>query len=143
MASRHASAPSRPFFVWKDSFAVGSPDVDRDHERFFALANRLHSSLASREERAMTREVLFGMADHARCHFEHEETCLIAASCPYLAEHRDEHRQFVLALEHLRSQETPSAEVTFCLARDLIVDHILGMDRRHASWLSNPPHVDM
>jgi hemerythrin len=134
----HPPQQSQRFFVWKDAFAVGDAEVDDEHQRFFALANRLHSSLMSHEHPALTREALLGMTEHARCHFEYEETCLIASSCPYLAEHRDEHRQFVLALEHLRLQENPSAEATFCLARDLIVDHILGMDRRHAHWLTRP-----
>ncbi len=134
-APSHAS----PFFVWKDLFAIGAPGIDEEHQRFFALANHLYASLASGGDPEVTKEALLGMAEHARRHFETEETCLIAALCPYVTEHRNQHRNFVLALAHLRGQAMPSAEATFCLARDLILDHILGMDREHSAWMVLPP----
>jgi len=138
IATPTPSVSPEPFFVWKDCFALGVPAVDEEHKRFFDLANRLHSSIVVDEGQATARQILVGMSDYAQCHFDREEACLAATACPYLSKHREEHRLFVLALTRLHGQEAPSAEGTFSLARDWIVEHILGMDRQHATWMLPP-----
>jgi len=130
------SEKTAPFFVWKDRFMLGASDVDAEHRSFFELANRLRAAILAGNGPVVARLVLARMADHARCHFDHEERCLVASACPYTGEHREEHRQFTLALAQLRAEATPCPERIFCLARDWILDHILGMDRRHQAWIA-------
>jgi hemerythrin-like metal-binding protein len=130
------SEKTAPFFVWKDRFVLGAGDVDPEHKSFFDLANRLRGAILAGKGSDVARLALARMADHARCHFDHEERCLVVAACPFLTEHREEHRQFTLALRHLQSEASPSPERIFCLARDWILDHILGMDRRHQAWIA-------
>jgi hemerythrin-like metal-binding protein len=129
-------ASGHPLLVWKNSFALGATEVDEEHKHFFEITNWLRCSILA--GRPVAREALDRMTGHARCHFDYEEACLIAADCPYLPEHRSEHQQFVLALAHLNAQEAPSAEGVFCLARDWILDHILITDRLHKPWISRP-----
>jgi hemerythrin len=128
-----------PFFVWKDRFVLGSGDVDAEHRSFFELANRLRGAILAGQGRTVVRLALARLTEHARCHFDHEEACLVASACPYLAEHREEHRQFVLALAQLSVEQSPSAERVFCLTRNWIVDHILDMDHRHQPWIARVP----
>jgi hemerythrin len=134
---RRGATTTQPLLVWKNAFALGVNEIDEEHKHFFEIANWLRSSILA--GRTVAREALDKMTEHARCHFDHEEACLIAADCPYLPKHRGEHQQFVLALAHLNSQETPSAEGIFCLARDWILDHILNTDILHREWISKPP----
>jgi hemerythrin len=134
---RRRPATGHPLLVWKSAFALGDTEIDDEHKHFFEIINWLRSSILA--GRPVTREALDRMGEHARCHFDHEEKCLIAAGCPYLREHRGEHRQFVLSLAHLKSQQTPSPEGVFCLARDWILDHILNTDRLHKAWISKAP----
>lgn len=133
------SERTAPYFTWKDHFVLGSADVDAEHRSFFELANRLRAAILAGQGQAVARLALARMTEHARCHFEHEEECLVASSCPYLAEHREEHRQFRLALAQLAAEATPSAERVFCLARDWILDHMLELDRRHQEWIALVP----
>ena len=128
-----------PFFVWKDHFVLGSSKVDAEHRNFFDLANRLRAAIIAGQGPAVVRIALVKMTEHARCHFDDEEECLVASSCPFLVEHREEHRQFVLALAQLTAEASPSAELAFCLARNWILDHMLEMDRRHQHWIAQMP----
>jgi hemerythrin-like metal-binding protein len=130
------SENTAPFFVWKDRFVLGAGDVDAEHRTFFELANRIRAALLAGQGGTVARLALATMAEHARTHFEHEERCLVASACPALAEHREEHRQFTLAVGQLQADPSPCPERVFGLARDWILDHILGMDRRHQTWIA-------
>jgi hemerythrin-like metal-binding protein len=129
---------TKPFFVWNDRFALGVPALDEEHKRFFDLANQLHSSIVADEGSASAKKILVGVSDYARRHFDDEEARLVASACPYLSRHRVEHRLFVMTLTRLQGQEEPSAEDAFCLARDWILEHILGIDRQHSTWMLPP-----
>jgi len=129
---------TKPFFVWNDRFALGPPAVDAEHKRFFDLANRLHASILADEGPASAKKILAGMSEYARRHFDDEEARLVASACPYLPRHRVEHRLFVMTLTRLQGHEEPSADDAFCLARDWILEHILGMDRLHSTWMLPP-----
>lgn len=133
------SDQTAPFFVWKDRFVLGSSEVDAEHRSFFDLANRLRAAIIVGQGPAVVRLALAKMTEHARCHFDHEEECLVASSCPFLAEHREEHRQFALALAQLTAEASPSADRAFCLARNWILDHMLDMDHRHQQWIALAP----
>jgi hemerythrin-like metal-binding protein len=126
---------SEPFFVWTDCYALGALAIDEEHERFFDLANRLHSSIVADDEPASAKKILVDMGEYARRHFDDEEARLIASACPHLSRHRAEHRLFVMTLKRLQDHEEPSADDAFCLARDWILEHILGMDRQHSAWM--------
>jgi hemerythrin len=136
LSSSKVSEESAPFFVWKDRFILGASDVDAEHRSFFELANRLRAAILAGKGALIAHLALARMAEHARCHFDHEERCLIASACPFLAEHREEHRQFTLALSQLAAEASPCPERIFCLARHWILDHMLGMDRRHQAWIA-------
>ncbi|HEY5629476.1 MAG TPA: hemerythrin family protein [Candidatus Limnocylindrales bacterium] len=136
LSPARVSEKTAPFFLWKERFVLGASDVDADHRSFIELANRVRAAILAGNGPAVARLALARMADHARAHFDHEERCLVRSACPHLAEHLEEHRQFTLALSQLEAEPSPSPERIFCLTRDWILDHILGMDRRHQPWIA-------
>jgi hemerythrin len=71
--------------------------------------------------------LLLGMTAHA--------AILVRGRSRRPSKHRAEHRLFVMTLTRLQAQEAPTADDAFCLARDWILEHILGMDRQHSTWM--------
>jgi hemerythrin-like metal-binding protein len=129
-------APARPFFVWKDAFALGIPVVDQEHQRFFQIINELHAAIAAGRGPAVVAATHAKLLDYARYHFEHEEDYLDLVSYPDLPKHRAQHRAFVRAIERIGTGAPATALTMLTLVRDWLLEHILGMDQRYTTWVS-------
>lgn len=129
--------PSQPYFVWKSSFNLGIPQVDEEHRHFFDIINDLHAALETGEERAIVDQTMAELREYARFHFAHEEDFLQLVGYPDLAQHRAQHRHFVLALQRIQGQPAAKAVAALCLARDWLLEHILGMDQRYTKWVAS------
>jgi hemerythrin len=131
----------RPFFVWKDAFGLGIPQVDRDHQEFFEILNRLQYCVVLGKEEAVVRACLGELIAYAREHFAHEEQALDDVAYPYLAEHQAQHRYFLRELERIERQST-SAIRAVSLAREWLLEHILETDKKYARWFAARGAVD-
>ena len=120
------------FFVWKDAFNLGIRAVDEDHKQFFEIFNRLHSCLGH----DAAREAVAELIAYARGHFAREEQALDDVCYPYLAEHQAQHRRFLRDLEQIDVQRAIAARLAISIARDWLIDHVLGMDKKYISWLA-------
>jgi hemerythrin-like metal-binding protein len=126
----------RPFFLWKDAFRLGIAGVDEDHRRFFDLINELHAAMVRGGDRADVSGTIAELIVYTRDHFWREEQELRAMSYPHLHEHESQHRYFMRELERMAQQPTPSPLRALALARDWLLEHILGADRKVAVWLA-------
>ena len=137
----HASQPqSRPeplrFFVWKDSFRVGIEAVDRDHQQFFEIINRLYHAMVLGKGEVVVRSTLADLIAYAREHFAREERELDAMGYPGQAQHQAEHRYFLQELERMKLQRAASAQRALVVAREWLLEHILSTDKKYATWLA-------
>jgi hemerythrin len=124
------------FFVWSPAFDLGIEAIDADHRRLFDTLRRLHDGIAAGWAAPAVGQVLRELSEQARAHYHHEEDLLQASGYPDLQRQRGEHRSF---LEHLSDLETSGAAPTVDTAarlRDLVREHVLGSDRRYATWLA-------
>jgi hemerythrin-like metal-binding protein len=72
------------FFVWNESFELGIPSIDADHQGFLELMNNLHSAMDRGEERDRTQATLDALKAYATYHFIREENAMGAADYPGL-----------------------------------------------------------
>jgi|JI10StandDraft_1071094.scaffolds.fasta_scaffold164963_2 hemerythrin len=117
---------------WNDSYAVGVPELDRQHRELFALVSQLSADACTSDE--ALHVLLSRLADYALAHFRAEEQFLRTQGCPELDEHVDEHTRFVaqVATTSLGAMhgQIDRAELLGFL-RSWLIDHILGTDQPH------------
>jgi hemerythrin len=130
--------PSR-FFVWNESFELGIPSIDADHQGFLELMNNLCSAMDRGEGRNRTQATLDALRAYATYHFIREEDVMGAAGYPGLHAQQVEHAWYLYYLEKLDglSDADPArARETMEFMRTWFVDHILGTDKRFSQWLT-------
>lgn len=83
--------------LWKDSYSLGDPTVDREHQELFKLANE---TLLAHNKPTRTQCAL-KLYQHVRLHFEHEEKIMKDAGFPDLQVHIGWHDQLISQLNAL------------------------------------------
>ena len=124
------------FFTWKDSFSLGIPAVDAEHQQFFEIMNRCAKVASQGATPTEVQLVLKELATYARTHFEHEEAALDRVGYPEVALQRAEHQRFTKELERIQALETPSILAALSLTRDWLMQHVMGSDRRYVAWIT-------
>ncbi len=87
----------RAFIEWRDTWLLGIPRVDEEHQELVRLFNRVaerFSCASAGDAPECGREIIrllqeFG--DHVRIHFENEETIMRDAAYPDFENHHIEH----------------------------------------------------
>lgn len=135
--------PSIVRLIWKPAYACGEPEIDREHEELFRLANAL---LDIAVERAEKPDAFNGAFDallwHVTGHFAHEEEILRAHHYEQLAEHTRLHRQLVEQATDLRRQSEepgfPIGRLVAFLVSEVVADHMLKEDKKFAPLFGAP-----
>jgi hemerythrin len=124
------------FFVWKEGFALGLPAVDEEHRHFFDILNRCARAAADGAAPRDLAAVLSELDTYARFHFQSEEAELERVGYPELELQRAEHRRFEAELARLAVADSTSILQALGFARDWMLQHILGTDRRFVPWIT-------
>ena len=124
------------FFVWKDAFELGIPGIDAEHQQFFEIMNRCARAASDGASPTTVEAILQELATYAAHHFRHEEEALDRVGYPELPEQRAEHLRFEHELARIRALERPSILAPLALARDWLVQHVTGADRRYVAWIT-------
>lgn len=125
-------------FLWKESFSVNVPDMDRQHQRFIALVSEL-SKIAEKQniDDSSFQELFRELSSYAAKHFQEEESLLAKADFPELEQQKRHHQFFLAELERLdenfcRGDKTAVRGMVEFL-RDWLFSHILMEDRKYAT----------
>jgi hemerythrin-like metal-binding protein len=84
-------------FQWTKDYAVGVQQIDREHQRLFALAESLHQAMLAGQGKAILQDLLASLVDYTCYHFAHEEQLMRRIAYPDYSQHRELH-------ENLRSR---------------------------------------
>jgi two-component system, NtrC family, sensor kinase len=92
-------------FSWGPRFMTGIPIIDGQHQRLVDLNNQLGRVLIGDEE-VVLADIAAEVKAYAEYHFRTEEGVWESAGLPAetCEHHRDEHREFVLLVEHLGNE---------------------------------------
>ena len=85
---------------WSEKYRTGLPDIDKDHERLFALVNELHRRAETGANEGDLRKVMEDLLEYVAYHFSREESLLQSIGYSDFDDHATAHK----ALEkHLTS----------------------------------------
>jgi hemerythrin-like metal-binding protein len=135
-------------FEWSPAFSVGIEQLDREHQYFFELVDRLGLALRQGCAASELGEILELLTVWTAEHFAHEQTEMRRNGYPEpeTAAHLVEHEQAAedLAGFRLRAAAGDMTLVASELASRLAYwanTHTLGTDMRFGAWLADQRHT--
>jgi len=130
----------RPQFDSK--FIVGVEQIDREHQRLFEIAGRVHDGLSAsgKATEAATRAAVAELLDYTATHFTSEESLMERAGYPGLEEHRRQHRHLLAQARDMEMRaEIGDLSMPIELSRFIyrwLVDHIEASDKRIGEFVA-------
>ncbi len=126
-------------FAWNDAYAVGVPEIDRQHEHLFACAGQLHSAMMAGQGREVLGPILAGLIAYTRAHFAAEERLMQQSRFASYAAHKAEHDALTRRVVRLQ-QEFDAGRVALSVevmnfVKDWLARHIMGTDQQLARHL--------
>jgi hemerythrin len=129
-----------PLFTWSDTYSVTVKSMDEQHKKIFALINQLHEAMIAGKGKLVIGSVLNEMLDYTRTHFTAEEKVLEKFTYAGLPEQKKEHAIFIGKIVEMQ-QKLQAGSLTVSLEasqflRDWLTSHIMVIDKKYASFLS-------
>ncbi len=128
--------------VWNDSFAIGIPTIDEQHELLFALANRLVDQPAAMAHDEHVVDILTDLGKSLILHFQYEEALmreLDGMPADELERHVQAHDQIIHQYANLNlavMQRLLTAEDVFHQVTDWVSDHLHSSDVNIRNYLT-------
>jgi hemerythrin-like metal-binding protein len=130
-----------PLFQWQDSYSVGVPFIDTDHQVLVSLLNQLHEAQEEGQGQEVIGSVLNVLIEYTVNHFRREERLMELGHYPDLAEHRLLHQKLCDEVLRLQAafesgQGDAVAELNVFL-KNWLMGHILGIDTQYKPYVAN------
>jgi len=127
-------------FVWDAKYTLDIAEIDRQHQKLFALFNELYDAMQDGHGSEAVGKVLTGVVDYTVYHFETEEKLLRQHGYPDEAAHHAEHAKLAeqaksLVIKH-HAGEAKVTMATLKFLCDWLNNHILGSDKKYAPFLT-------
>ena len=143
--SRESHAPTLAMsagaglFKWDEKYSLNIGEVDRQHQKLFALVNELYEAAQKGYGREVTGKVLKSVVDYTVYHFDFEEKLMRQYGHPAEAAHRAEHalltQQAIALVQKHQAGDGLVTMATLKFLSDWLNDHILGSDKECAPFL--------
>lgn len=127
------------FFTWKDSFAIGIEEIDRQHKVFLEYLNECYEQASRDTSAGFDHQLLGKLKEYASTHFRFEESLMQARGCPNLESQVGQHKYFESQLAELDTKQAGgrarTTESLFVFLRDWFLSHILEDDRKFVPFI--------
>ena len=137
-------------FEWKEEdYGISCPEIDRQHERWFHLAQEMHRALVTGKAREILGQTLSGFITYTRAHFAAEERLMLTHHYPDLVSHKTQHDDLCDQLSRLQSEfEAGQPTITMDVLQFLkawLVHHISATDQKMGAYLrqESPNQADL
>jgi hemerythrin len=126
-------------FQWSEAYSVGHPDIDRQHQKLFQLAEQLHAAMTAGKGKQCLSTTLNNLVAYTKRHFADEEILMQSSRYPFYRQHKAEHQGLTdRVVQFQRTFEADQAPVTVELLQFLsnwLTHHIGTVDRKVADFL--------
>jgi len=129
---------------WKDSYSVGIPAVDHEHQELIGLVNQLHGALASAQPEDAVSEIFGDLFRAISSHFALEERFMREHGYDQTTQHKADHERLLDELRDImddyRDREDHSGENLIVSVEAWFANHFKTHDARLHSRLGEHPH---
>ncbi len=131
------------FFKWKESFEIGSVEIDLQHKSFLELLNCYYDSGSGCTRDTVGKELLDTLNQYVRMHFRFEESLMRTAGYRELELQKKQHKYFESLVADLQASHAKSKpdvlKQALPLLRDWFLCHILEEDRKFIPYIKINP----
>lgn len=133
------------FFYWNESYEIGIPTIDEQHQQLVKLINNLGSALEMHVEMPRVKSFVSELRDYIDFHFRDEEKIMSQSSMPEdeIEEHKEIHRSFARKIDSVIGEKDLSdaraVQEIFDFLVAWLINHILGVDTSIPQYLSDSP----
>lgn len=124
---------------WTPDLAVGVQTFDAQHQKLFALVNRVYQVMRSGSNKEQLSQVFDELLDYTVYHFAAEEKAFEQFDYEDTESHKQKHADLVRQATELRAQmeaDKPLVAVEVMeFLRDWVTNHIFGADTRYAPYM--------
>lgn len=124
---------------WRDSYATGVEQFDREHHKIVELINAMFIAIRDQKSREEVEQLLDEVLSYTQYHFDNEEKAMRDTDYPDLEAHVAEHTKlkedaagFKALLEENFSSESKHF---YRFLRDWLTEHILDCDKAYSGHL--------
>jgi hemerythrin len=127
-------------FEWKDSYSVKVGQIDRQHQKFFAMLNELNDAMRQGKSKDVLDGILAGLAGYTVTHFKTEEKYFDQFNYPKAVEHKKIHDDFVKKVtavtEQVKANKTGVSIELMNFLTDWLIKHINGVDQKYSAFFN-------
>lgn len=129
---------SGKLIVWSNSYSVGVPQMDQEHQRLVEIINNLYSAMQSGRSKDIIGTILDELVNYTKTHFSHEEKLMKDASYGGYNDQKRAHEALVGQLDEIiakyRSGTALGQEIMNFL-KGWLINHIQGLDKLYGPAL--------
>lgn len=118
---------------WMDEHeadSIGVAEIDQQHERLVAMANRLHQAIERADSYAIQAALLDELISYAQFHFATEEALMDRYDYPRTEAHKRPHEQLITQILFFRHALSNSdSQMILSALRPWLIRHIKSYDR--------------
>jgi hemerythrin len=126
--------------TWKDSFALGIPNIDKQHRELCDQIDRLFEAGSKGKGSDEVMNVLSFLEQYTVKHFADEETLQQQIKYPHYQSHKQKHAEFISKIAKLKKEATEKG-VNIALVISLnqmisswLIEHIKSTDSDYAKY---------
>lgn len=131
-----------PLFIWKPSYSVNNPELDRHHQSLFNLLNRLYQSCFDENDQLSPAAVHLELAAYTDYHFTAEEQYMVQTGYTGLERHRSAHALFTERVKRLgetiETRDDAVLQELIVYLGNWLLNHVLEDDRDYALQAALP-----
>lgn len=132
--------PAMPLMKWSELLSVNVSEIDEQHKKLVAFINDLNDHMKFGRGDAVIEEILTGLLDYIKYHFNTEERLMSRTAYPNYRVHKAEHDAFVKKVHDFNGEYRGShAYVTpdvMRFLREWLFKHIIEVDKELGEYLS-------
>lgn len=121
--------------IWKDFYATGVAEIDKQHRDLFSMVNKLESLIENEVGFGPEVDMLMGfLKAYTKSHFVYEEMCMRTRMCPAKAKNEKAHAYFLEFFnEFMNEYQYEGSSLTMLkrlhnILEDWLVSHIMKID---------------
>lgn len=128
-----------PGMVWKDTYSVGVPKIDADHQQIIEMINKAHCVCLDGASDDCINKIVQDMKKYAKSHFQMEEKLMSEYNYPDVEAHLAEHHYFWNKAEKISEAwdngVPPDITELYRFLSIWLVSHIVGADKKLGTFL--------
>lgn len=124
-----------PLIKWRESYSVGSDEIDNEHKKLVELVNELFFMVRDHKHINESVVCLDKLTRYTQEHFEHEEQIMEEVDFPSIHEHKAIHASLLSKVNifkrRIDDQEEMVTEELYLFLREWLLTHILEEDMKY------------